>query len=163
MVYILFSRMVSQTQLKMCLLIKYLLSEFCALVMIAGHSRSLLHKTGYNGVHCRNESVSPNFWTAVYARPAIRATNPSLLDCWARAPVTLSATDRWIAYTQPCFQWSSVAASHGAAALRRVGSVTTAEALEKIAVWPVKMQLHPPGERHAAAAIHRPAARSHGV
>lgn len=59
---------------------------------------------------------------------------PSLHDCWAWAPVTLSATDRWIAYTQPCFQWSSVAASHGAAALRRVGSVTTAEALEKIAV-----------------------------
>lgn len=108
MVCILFSRMLTQTQLKMCLLIKYLLSEFCALVMIAGHSRSLLHKTGYNGAQCRNESVGPNFWTAVCARVAIRATNPSLLDCWARAPVTLSATDRWIAYTQPCFQWSSV-------------------------------------------------------
>lgn len=48
------------------ILVKHILTDFCALIKVAEHSRSLLHKAGYNGVQPRNESVTSNLWPRVY-------------------------------------------------------------------------------------------------
>lgn len=40
----------------------HILTDFHALIKIAEHSKSVFHKTGYNGLQCRNE----NYFCAKY-------------------------------------------------------------------------------------------------
>lgn len=48
-------------------LVKHILTDFGAFIMIIEHSISLFHKTGLNGVQCRNGSETPHFRVEAHA------------------------------------------------------------------------------------------------
>lgn len=88
------------------MLLQQIMVDFHALIMMAEHSGSLLHRPVW--VQYRDESLTPNFWMTLYRTPSfVSCAEPIRIRVFVNEPTLHTELLAFGLLTEPAEPWSS--------------------------------------------------------